>query len=95
MKYAKLENGRIQYAPNPILIDGNVVGNPGAEVYVGLGYKPVEYVEPPQEPEGYGVAMSWMETDSAIVQAWTLVEMPVEDPTSDELLEIILGVDDE
>lgn len=95
MTYAKLENGRIQYAPNPIRVENDMIGNPTDDVYVAQGYKPVEYTEPPQVPVGYGTVMSWEETETGIVQTWTLVELPPEELSAEEALDIILGGDSE
>lgn len=84
MKYAKLINNYPSYAHNPILHDGNYIGNPPAEVYLAEGYKPVIYTDPPTEPgEGYQWVESWSETDTEIVQDWVLVEVPI---TEDEAL---------
>jgi hypothetical protein len=80
MRYAKLINNQLSYAPNPILVDGNWIGNPPGEVYEAEGYKPVVYTEPPTEPrEGYEWQESWSETDTEIVQGWELVEVPITD----------------
>jgi hypothetical protein len=78
MKYAKLINNSPVYAPNPILHDGNYIGNPPGSVYEAEGYKPVRYTDPPTEPrEGYQWQESWSETDTEIVQDWVLVEVPI------------------
>lgn len=46
MNYAKLIDGQLQWAPNPIKIDGYTVSNPGPDILVPLGYKKVIYPEP-------------------------------------------------
>ncbi len=75
MRYAKLINSYPQYAPNPILVGENWIGNPPGSVYEAEGYKPVVYTNPPTEPgEGYQWVESWSETDTEIVQGWVLVE---------------------
>lgn len=80
MKYAKLIDSYPQYAPNPILVGGNWIGNPPGEVYAEQGYKEVVYTEPPTEPtEGYQWVESWSETDTEIVQGFVLVETPITD----------------
>ena len=43
MRYAKLINGSIYYAPNPILHNGLMRYNPPGSVYEAEGYKPVRY----------------------------------------------------
>lgn len=78
MKYAKLNDGYIVFAPNPILHNGLWYGNPPASVYTAEGYKPVTYTDPPTEPaEGYQWQETWSETDTEIVQGWVLVEVPI------------------
>ena len=51
MTYAKLSDGRLEWAPNPVKIDGYTVSNPGPDILVSLGYKEVIYPEPPSDPE--------------------------------------------
>lgn len=71
MRYAKLINGSIYYAPNPILHNGLMRYNPPGSVYEAEGYKPVRYTEPPTPEPGYTVVPSWVETAEEIVQMWT------------------------
>lgn len=78
MKYAKLIDNYPQYAPNPILVGENWIGNPPGSVYEAEGYKSVHYTEPPTEPtEGYQWQETWSETATEIVQGWVLVEVPI------------------
>lgn len=91
MKYAKLINNYIKYAPNPINVDDNWYGNPPAEIYSEQGYKPVIYTNQP-EPQGYGYyTETWTETPTSIVQGWEWVENDEVDPT--EAMEILFGGD--
>ena len=93
MTYAKLISNYPSFAPNPILHDGNYIGNPLGSVYEAEGYKPVRTTEPEGEaPAGYQWVETWTETDSEIVRGWEAVELPPEgdiDPA--EALDIILG----
>ena len=80
MRYAKLINGFLTYATNPILHNGLWYGNPPSEIYEAEGYKPVRFTDPPTEPgEGYQWSETWSETDTEIVQGWVLVEVPITD----------------
>lgn len=89
MRYAKLINGYPSYAPNPILHDGNYIGNPPGSVYVAEGYLPVVYTDPPGEPDaGYQWVEKWTETENAIVQGWKLVEIAAQ---AEEILDILMG----
>lgn len=78
MKHAKLIDGNLSIAPNPIFHAGLWYGNPPGEIYEAEGYKPVRYTEPPTEPgEGYQWSETWSETETEIVQGWVLVEVPI------------------
>lgn len=78
MIYAKLIEGGLIFAPNPIKVGDAYIGNPPGSVYEAEGYKPVRYTDPPTEPgEGYQWQESWSETDTEIVQGWELVELPI------------------
>lgn len=89
--YAKIENNIFIPAPKKLPGDGTTVYNPLAEMYLAAGYKPVTFTEPPGDPPvGYTYEGGWEETEEAIVQTWTLVELP-DDIDDAEALEIILG----
>ena len=90
MNYAKLIDDEIVFAPNPVLADGNYVGNPPEALLAGLGYKPVTCTEPPEVEEGYIAVPGWEETEETIVQTWTMVEEP--DEVDDQrAMEILFG----
>lgn len=84
--HAKLINGDIVLAPNPILVAGLWYGNPPDEIYALEGYKPVLYTEQPEADPGYIVTHYWEETeimgDPVIVQRWR--EEPEPDKISEE-----------
>jgi hypothetical protein len=92
MRYAKLINNLISYAPNPILYNGLWYGNPPGSVYEAESYKPVSFTDRP-EPQGVGrFVETWTETDEAIVQGWTWHEATDEDEISDtEALALLTG----
>ena len=90
MKYAKLINGSIFYAPNPILHAGLWYGNPPGSVYEAEGYKPVRFTEPPETGIGYTAVEGWAETETEIIQTWEIVEDEVD---SSEAMEILFGGD--
>ena len=94
MKYAKLIDGAISHAPNPILHNGMIRYNPPGSVYEAEGYKPVTYTDQP-EPPGVGWWIeTWTETEDEIVQGWTWHEATDEDEISDtEALELLTGGD--
>lgn len=80
MKYAKLINNYPAFAPNPILVAGLWYGNPPGSVYEAEGYKPVQYTDPPGEPdEGYQWQETWAETEDIILQGWKQIPIPITD----------------
>lgn len=83
MSYAKLIDGVISYSPNPIFIGEHWVGNPTPEMLIAEGYKPVIYTNPPETQPGYIATPDWAETETEIVQVWTVELAPV---TEDEAL---------
>ena len=89
MKYAKLIDGEIQFAPNPILVDGNYIGNPPAEVLEADGWKEVIYTDPPTVEPGYVAVPGWQEEDDEIVQVWNIE--PEGDIDADVALDILMG----
>lgn len=91
MRYCKLINGRLVYAPKKIVDGDTVTYNPPAEMLEELGWKPL-VVEPMPEPrEGYHWEPVYTEEEDDIRQSWIEVEDPPYEPTADELLDIILG----
>ena len=94
MKYAKLIDGSIYYAPNPILHNGLMRYNPPGSVYEADGYKPVTITDQP-EPPGVGWWIeTWVETENAITQGWAWHEATDEDELSDtEALALLTGGD--
>ena len=75
--YAKLINGNLQPAPNPIYIDPYWVGNPTPEMLIAEGYKPVIYTEPPTVEPGYAAVPGWEENVLEIVQTWRVEQVPI------------------
>ena len=80
MTYAKLIDGKLIPAPNPILIDGRYIGNPPGTVYESEGFKVVVYADNPGEaPEGFKWSERWTEEDYNIQQYFVLEEVPITD----------------
>lgn len=92
MIYGTLTEGVLTLAPKMITIGEYNVWNATEQQYRSLGYKPVQYAEPPEPPEGYDYEFAWEEDDDEIVQTYTLVEHEL---TNDEILAILLGEGDE
>ena len=80
MDYARLIEGEIFFAPNPILFGENYIGNPPGTVYEEEGFKPVVYANDPGEaPEGFKWSERWTEEDHNIQQYFVLEEVPITD----------------
>lgn len=99
MRYAKLIDGKIVFAPRKITVEQEieeeivsfVVYNPNSELIEVNGWLPIVYTdEPGDAPEGYYYLPGWDEEDGQIVQTWELVEEP-DDISDAEALEIIMG----
>lgn len=92
MRYATLSNSQIHYAPNPIKVGSNYIGNPPDAVYVEAGYLPVVTIDPPETDARHYAELHWVERGGSIMQEWEIVEIPATDELSpDEALSIILG----
>ncbi len=92
--YAIMTDGIPRFAPNPILMGEKRIGNPGASVYLSLGYKPVLAESRPTEhpAEGFDWALSWTESQDAILGIWEQLPIPVDQELDSETaLNILLG----
>ena len=94
--YAKLQNGILRSAPKTVTWRNCTVCNPSPEQLTEQGYKPVRYTDMPENTEsGKHYESSWEETETEIVQTWTLTDDPVypePEISSEEVLNIIMGV---
>lgn len=94
MKYAKLIENNLVYAPNPIVVGDRQIGNPPGEVYTEHGYKVVTYTDPPEVEAGYIAVPGWEEQAEAIVQTWTIEEEP-DEVDAERAMGILFGGDEE
>ena len=89
--HAKLQNGILRSAPKTVTWRNCTVNNPSADKLAELGYKPVRYTDMPENTEsGKHYESSWDETETEIVQTWTLTddpEYPEPEPTAEERLD--------
>ena len=83
MRYAKLIDGMLHFAPRKIKNGDSTTYNPTGEMLEELGYLPVTFTDPPETEPGYVAVCEWAEEDGAIVQRWHVEEA---EPTADELL---------
>ena len=91
MKFAKLEDGSLVYAPRPLEMDGVHVFTDDAETHLALGYKEVVLNPEPEVQEGYRTWFEWEETDAQIVQSWQ--SEWTDEVSAEEAMNIIFGGD--
>lgn len=88
--YAKLISNTIRPAPKQVNYNGNTIFNPPDSILSELGYLPVTYIDMPDNaPEGKHYEPHWEQTDTEIVQTWTLIDDPVypdPEPTMSDLI---------
>ena len=71
--YGKLVGCEVEYAPDKIVKDGEVVSNPSAETYLAAGWKKIVDVKPTVEP-GYRVEVSgWLEGADTLTCVYKVV----------------------
>ena len=78
MRYAKLINNHLSYAPRRLLIGSAWVYNPTDAQLLAEGYLPVIETEPPETDERHYAEPHWAEENGQIIQSWTVGEMPDE-----------------
>ena len=88
MRYARLENGILTYAPKSLIINDAKVWNASEAEYIAQGWYPVIYTDAPVTEEGYHAESSWAQEGDEIVQTWEVVENEI---TAEELLDILTG----
>ena len=77
MRYAKLQNGALHYAPKKITDGEAVIYNPTAATLTALGYLPVVETDAPETDAQHYAEPKWMEKDEQIVQEWEVKEIPI------------------
>lgn len=84
--YAKFINSELVFAPRTVTI-GQTHYNPTPISWIKEnGYKPIRYTDAPEQ-NGYYAEPRWTETETEIVQEWTLVPVPETDGYAEEELQ--------
>lgn len=84
MKYAKLEDGVLRFAPKVLRVDGKTMINPNGETLKQYGYLPIAEDIMPMAMEGYEVqSAGYAVEDGQIVHKWEQVEKPI--PTQEDI----------
>ena len=91
--YAKLVNGTLRSAPKKVDYNGKTIFNPTEEILLELGYMPVTYTDMPTDvPSGQHYEPHWEQTNTEIVQVWTLADdlnIPEPEPTPEERIAVL------
>lgn len=77
MKYAKLVNNYLSYAPRRIRVGSVIVYNPTDVQLLAEGYLPVIETSMPETDAQHYAEPHWAEQDGQIVQEWEIVEIPI------------------
>lgn len=95
MKYGKIENGNLIYAPRRIVISGMQIFNPTAEHLEQAGYKEIRYTDIPEEPapDGQYYESAYEDKRDYIEQVWELAEAIPEEPMGKTLEEGVTGLE--
>lgn len=90
MKYGKIDNGRIVYAPRVMVVGDKKIINPSNQRLADAGYLPIEETPVPEIPDGYHAKYHWESDENSIRRVWE-VEKDVEiaELTQDDITQIL------
>ena len=88
MRYGKLIDGAVEYAPNKIKDGDSITYNPTVETLTTLGYMPDIVTDAPQTETGYQAVGEWVIENNQIVLKWHIEEA---EATAEEIVEILTG----
>ena len=88
IKYVKLTDGRLSYAPKKLIIDGTTAYNPTAAMLTAQGWKPLRIEDAPAVEDGYHLEPVYSETETEVVQGWSVVEDGPVEPSIEERLQM-------
>lgn len=83
IKYGKLENNQLRYAPNILLVGKEQIINAPADTYKSQGWLPIVNTEQPEAKEGFYYSPYYAEVDGSIVQQWEKHEIPATDEATE------------
>lgn len=92
MKYAKLIDGALKYAPKTVTKDRKHYNPYPEALLIEDGYKPVQMTPMPDPVEGYVWVAGWQEEDEAIVRTWHKEEAPEEPEIGADVAEQVLNI---
>ena len=91
--YGKLIDGKLQLAPNPIVVDKMTIANPSENILIEQEYLPILNSESPKE-EGYYFTPYYEVEDNVIVQKWQAHKKEVAITTEQRLEAVESAVED-
>lgn len=91
--YGKLIDGKLQLAPNPIIINEMTIANPNESILQEQGYLPIQNTESPKE-EGFYFTPYHEVEDNRIVQKWQAHKKEVAITTEQRLEAVESAVQD-
>ncbi len=73
-----ISKNEVNFARNPIFVNGLVYSNPNADILKMLGYKELIVQETPQIEEGEYLKPIYIDNDNNVTQTWEIVNEPTE-----------------
>lgn len=83
MRYAKLIDGKLIYATNPLQVGARHIFTTDPTKY---GYKPIVNDPPETTEDTYASFSSWEETETAIVAKYDILPVTPPEPTTEDKL---------
>lgn len=90
--YARIINGTLELAPNPLVTEWVQIFNPSASQLEESGYKLVVDSEQPPAADGCYFVGGWAEQDGQIVRTWTQTAIPAAEPTTEQRIAALEAV---
>jgi len=74
--FGKLENDKLEYAPDVLVLSDRVVANPSAATYISAGWFPIDESAPEDPPPvgSHYEADGWEISEQTIVKKWKTVQ---------------------
>lgn len=86
--FGKLEGNELIIAPKVLISNGKQYINPSDELYISLGYLPIEYTNAPEYREGYHTNFYWLNVGDKIQQVWQSIENTLNEDLVDRVNEL-------
>lgn len=84
-KYGYLDEYGYPRPVKRVVLGDLQIFNPSEEQLTEAGFKPIEYVDRPEDEDGFYFTSAWEEIEGVIKQLWTKHENPVYPEPEDDL----------